>query len=68
MVLEWARAQEASYYYTGSGYERSSSYRSMWRGFEWWTGTRWSRSKKEYKRLCERDSELKSIAELGSAG
>jgi hypothetical protein len=67
MELEWARSQEASYYYAGAGYERSSIYKSDWRGFEWWTGTRWSRSKREYKRLCERDSELKSISDLSDA-
>jgi len=67
MELEWAKSQEASYYYAGSGYERSSLYKSAWNGFEWWTGTAWSRSKREYQRLCERDSKIKSIADLRDA-
>ena len=47
--------------------EKSSIYKSQWKGFEWWTGTRWSRSKREYVRLCERDSKLRSISDLGDA-
>lgn len=67
MEIQWAKKQSAQFYYAGAGYERSSIYKSVWKGFEWWTGTRWSRSKKEYARLCERDSKLKSISDLGNA-
>jgi len=67
MEIAWAKQQDAIYYYAGAGYERSSIYKSLWTGFEWWTGTRWSRSKREYKRLCERDSALRSISDLGGA-
>ena len=67
MEILWAQEQGMSYYYAGAGYEKSSRYKSAWKGFEWWTGTRWSRGKREYKRLCERDSELRSIQDLGSA-
>ena len=67
MEIQWSRSQGASYYFAGAGYERSSVYKSTWPGFEWWTGTRWSRAKREYKKLCERDSQLRSIQDLGSA-
>ena len=67
MEILWARKQGAAYFYAGAGYEKSSIYKSGWKGFEWWTGTRWSRSKREYKRLCERDSKLRSISDLDSA-
>jgi len=67
MEMAWAKQQNAAYYYAGAGYEKSSMYKSRHRGFEWWTGTKWSRSKREYRRLCKRDSELRSIADLGNA-
>ena len=67
MEIAWARKQGAAYFYAGAGYEKSSVYKSQWKGFEWWNGTRWSRSKRRYVRLCERDSKLRSISDLGAA-
>ena len=67
MEIAWAQSQDMAYYYAGAGYERSSIYKSEWKGFEWWTGTKWSRGKREYKRLCEQDSKLRTISDLGSA-
>jgi hypothetical protein len=67
MEIVWAQKQGASHFYAGAGYEKSSIYKSQWKGFEWWDGARWSRSKRQYVRLCERDSSLRSIADLGDA-
>ncbi len=55
-----------AYYYMGSGYEQSSEYKASWKGFEWWTGTEWSTNKKQYRRLCKRDSKLMEFSSLGN--
>lgn len=66
LEIQWAVDQGASYVYLGAGYEQGSEYKSSFRGFEWWTGSNWSRLKKSYKRLCKRDSETKLISDLPS--
>ena len=66
MEIEWASENYVRYFYMGSGYEQSSEYKANYRGFEWWTGTKWSRNKKQYKRLCRRDSRLTEFSALGN--
>ena len=66
LEIQWAIDQGASYVYLGAGYEQGSEYKSSFRGFEWWTGSEWSRLKKMYKKLCKRDSETKLISDLPS--
>ena len=68
MEATWAKKRRISEFYLGSGYERSSIYKSTFRGFEWWTGTEWSTNKKKYVQLCERDSSLKKITDLANLG
>ena len=64
MEMQWAKEHRAAYYYMGSGYEISSQYKSKWNGFEWWTGTEWSKSKKLYKKLCRSDSRIQSLSDV----
>jgi hypothetical protein len=52
------------YLYLGQGYENGSIYKADLPGFEWWTGSEWSRDAAEYKRLCARDSEINSLEDL----
>ena len=66
MEIGWAADNYVSYFYMGSGYEKSSEYKANYRGFEWWTGTEWSTNKKEYRRLCRRDSRIQSLRDLGN--
>ncbi|NDB66333.1 MAG: hypothetical protein EB168_11815 [Euryarchaeota archaeon] len=66
MEIDWAHNNYVSYFYMGSGYETSSEYKANYRGFEWWTGTQWSTNKKEYRRLCRRDSRIDSLRDLGN--
>jgi hypothetical protein len=66
LELEWASHHFVRYFYMGSGYEKSSEYKANYRGFEWWTGTKWSTNKKQYKRLCRRDSKIDSLRDLGN--
>ena len=66
MEIEWAANNYVSYFYMGSGYELSSEYKANYRGFEWWTGTEWSTNKKQYRRLCKRDSRIESLRDLGN--
>ena len=64
MEIKWAQDHDAQYYYMGSGYERSSLYKSKWDGFEWWTGTSWSTSKKLYQKLCRSDSRVATLQDV----
>ena len=66
LELQWAMNSNIPYYYLGSGYEQSSEYKASWRGFEWWTGTEWSTNKKQYRRLCKRDTRLSEFSALGN--
>ncbi len=66
MEIEWASNNYVRYFYMGSGYELSSEYKSSYKGFEWWTGAEWSTNKKQYRRLCKRDSRLSGFSELGN--
>ena len=40
-------------------------YKSMYQGFEWWTGSEWSKDKEAYKILCNSDTNTKDIYDLG---
>ena len=66
LEIGWAANNYVRYFYMGSGYELSSEYKANYRGFEWWTGTEWSTNKKQYKRLCRRDSKLTDFSSLGN--
>ena len=66
MEIGWASDNYVRYFYMGSGYELSSEYKANYRGFEWWTGTEWSTNKKQYRRLCRRDSRLSNFSDLGN--
>lgn len=67
MECKFWEAKGAPYLYTGPGYEKSSVYKSHWAGFEWWTGFNWSRDVERFRKLCYRDSKIKSIEDLGRA-
>ena len=66
LEMIWAADNHVAYYYLGSGYENSSEYKANYRGFEWWTGTEWSTNKKQYRRLCRRESKLTEFSALGN--
>lgn len=66
MEIEWASDNYVRYFYMGSGYELSSEYKANYRGFEWWTGAEWSTNKRQYRRLCKRDSKLSGFSDLGN--
>ena len=54
------------YVYLGGGYENMCVYKSMYQGFEWWTGSEWSKDKEAYKILCNSDTNTKIFTTLGS--
>jgi|TARA_B100000214_G_scaffold370593_1_gene345500 hypothetical protein len=66
LEIEWAANNYVRYFYMGSGYENSSEYKANYNGFQWWTGTEWSTNKKQYRRLCRRDSKLTEFSSLGN--
>jgi len=66
LEIDWAQNNYVAYFYMGSGYETSSEYKANYRGFEWWTGTEWSTNKRQYRRLCRRDSRIETLKDLGN--
>lgn len=52
------------YLYIGQGYEKGSIYKADLPGFEWWTGSEWSKDTEAYKKLCARDHEINSLDDL----
>lgn len=64
--ISWAMKNHVAYFYMGSGYEESSIYKADFKGFQWWTGTKWSSDKKMYKSLCRRDSKIDSLTDVAS--
>ena len=50
-----ARELGCTHVYILGGYEKCCMYKSDFYGFEWWTGTEWSKDKELYKKLCLRD-------------
>ena len=62
--IAWAKQQGYQYVYLGPGYERSSIYKSELPGFEWWTGSTWSKDIDQYRYLCRRDSKIKTVEGL----
>lgn len=53
-----ARTRDIPYVYILGGYESCCVYKSNHRGFEWWTGSEWSRDVELYKQLCLRDDQI----------
>ena len=66
MELEWAAGKHCRYLYLGPGYEKSSIYKSLIPGFQWWTGQKWSKNVEQYRQACTRDSEITRISDLGA--
>lgn len=64
--IAWAKNNGYKYFYMGSSYEKNSIYKSDMNGFEWWTGSEWSRDKNEYIWLCKRDSKIASCHQIHS--
>ena len=62
--VAYARYLRYDYLYIGQGYELGSTYKADFAGFEWWTGSEWSRDRELYKKLCARDSQINSIDQL----
>ena len=56
------------YNYVCPGYERTCIWKSRFPGFEFWTGSKWSRDKKVYTDLCITDSEIKDVDDLDKVG
>jgi hypothetical protein len=62
--VEYAKSLGLQHLYIGSGYEKSSIYKAHLSGFEWWTGSEWSRDRNAYIELCKRDSKISNLGDL----
>jgi hypothetical protein len=65
--VEYAKKLALNHLYIGQGYESGSKYKSEFKGFEWWTGTEWSRDVELYKKLCDNDSTINTIDDITRA-
>jgi arginyl-tRNA--protein-N-Asp/Glu arginylyltransferase len=63
--IEMCKDLGLEYVYLGGGYENMCMYKSMYQGFEWWTGSEWSSDGEAYRTLCGSDTETKDIYDLG---
>ena len=62
--IDIAKQSGNRYLYTGLGYHHHGIYKSLKKGFEWWTGREWSKDIPLYVHLCNKDDEIKTIDEL----
>ena len=62
--IDWSIKNKCKKYYLSYGFEKSSVYKSMFDGFEFWTGKSWIDNKLTYKKLCEYDTEVETLSEL----
>ena len=53
-----------NYVYLGMAYGRICSYKSRFKGFEFWTGKEWSRDKDAYLEILKRDDGVKNLDDL----
>lgn len=59
--LAWAQQLGYQYMYLGPGYESCSVYKSRIAGFEWWTGSEWSKDTEHYAWLCDRETAIQDF-------
>lgn len=64
LELEYAKNKGADFLYTGLGYNSESSYKSLKKGFEFWTGREWSRDVNLFQELCLKDDQIVTLDEL----
>ena len=62
--MEYLFSEGHEYHYVCPGYEKTCIWKSRFPGFEFWTGTHWSRNKQLYELLCIQDSNLEEVDEL----
>ena len=62
--IDWAIKNGFDKYYLSFAYEVTSSYKSKYAGFEFWTGREWLDDKNIYKKLCEEDTNIKNLENL----
>ena len=58
---ETAKILGCEYVYLLGGYELCCLYKSNYKGFEFWTGSEWSKDLELYSKLVERDEKIKII-------
>lgn len=64
LELEYAKKVKSTFLYTGFGYNTDSSYKSLKKGFEFWTGRYWSKDKELFQNLCKKDDEITTLVDL----
>ena len=62
--LHYLKDSGCEYNYVCPGYEKTCIWKSRFPGFEFWTGSTWSKDKTLYRKLCEIDSSISNVDEL----
>ena len=62
--LHYLKDSGCEYNYVCPGYEKTCIWKSRFPGFEFWTGSTWSKDKTLYRKLCEIDSSISNVDDL----
>ena len=62
--IEYCKEKGFDYLYMGDGYQSMCEYKSSLPGFEFWTGKKWSKDAKMYKKLLHNDDKVKTVQDL----
>ena len=64
ILCSLAKKENKDYVYLGMSYGSICSYKSRFKGFEYWTGKEWSRDAARYQKELERDDGVKDLDDL----
>jgi arginyl-tRNA--protein-N-Asp/Glu arginylyltransferase len=67
LEIEFAAKNNLKHVYLGPSYEKHSSYKSDYKGFEFWTGRQWCSNKQLYQQLLEHDGQITQICDITNA-
>jgi hypothetical protein len=64
LELDFAKSKGYNFLYVGLAYNAESKYKSLKKGFQWWTGRYWSENVDQFLFLCENDDKINTIQDL----
>ena len=62
--IRQAHEKNYNYFYLSEGYDNSSAWKSKMPGFEWWTGSEWSKDPDRFAFLCDAEDGAKELKDI----
>ena len=62
--IRQAHEKNYNYFYLSEGYDNSSAWKSKMPGFEWWTGSEWSKDPDLFAFLCDAEDGAKELKDI----